>query len=286
MRKSAPPARRKWLIAHRGASAYAPEHTTESYRLAIEQGADFIEPDLQVTRDGVLVCVHDVTLERTTDVRERFPERGRDEPEDGGSTRRWYVQDFSLDEIRSLDAGSWFGEASLGARVPTFAEALRLAWGKVGVFPETKAPELYESIGFSMEELLLEDLVREGFGESGGAGKVVVQSFSPASLRRLSERAPDLTRILLIDAAGTTPAPADLPRIRELAHGIGPSKHILHADPGIVSLAHDAGLLVMPWTFQADRPGRFANVTVEMSYFLYDLDVDGLFTNNPDLFPR
>jgi glycerophosphoryl diester phosphodiesterase len=274
------------LIAHRGASAYAPEHTIESYRLAIEQGADFIEPDLQVTRDGVLVCVHDVTLERTTDVRERFPERGRDESGDGGSVRRWYVRDFSLDEIRSLDAGSWFGEAFIGARVPTFAEALRLARGKAGVFPETKAPELYGALGFSMEDLLLEDVAREGFGESDGGGRVVVQSFSAESLGRLRDRAPDVLRILLVDGAGATHALSDLSAIRELAQGIGPPKDLLHAEPGIVRRAREARLLVIPWTFRSDRPGQFANVTEEMSYFLHDLDVDGLFTNNPDLFPR
>jgi glycerophosphoryl diester phosphodiesterase len=286
MRESAPPARRKWLIAHRGASAYAPEHTIESYRLAIEQGADFIEPDLQVTRDGVLVCVHDVTLERTTDVRERFPERGIDEGGDGGSVRRWYVRDFSLDEIRSLDAGSWFGEPFLGARVPTLAEALRLARGKAGVFPETKAPELYGSLGFSMEELLLEEVAREGFLGSRGAGQLFVQSFSAESLQRFKDLAPELPRILLVDGAGTTPALPDLSAIRELAQGIGPSKDLLLADPEIVRLAHEDRLLVIPWTFRSDRPGQFANVTEEMSYFLHDLDVDGLFTNNPDLFPR
>jgi glycerophosphoryl diester phosphodiesterase len=285
MRESAPPARRKWLIAHRGASAYAPEHTIESYRLAIEQGADFIEPDLQVTKDGVLVCVHDVTLERTTDVRERFPDRSRHEDGERGPERRWYVRDFTLDEIRSLDAGRWFGEAFRGARVPTFTEALRLARGRTGVFPETKAPELYESYGFSMEQVLLDDLAREGFVEPAGGERVVVQSFSDESLRRLRAGAPDVPRVLLIERA-ESPTLQDLARIRELAHGIGPSKEIVLADPGLVRRAHDAGLVVIPWTFRADRPGRFQSVSDEMRYFLDTLEVDGLFTNNPDRFPR
>src|SRR5499425_2148636 len=108
---------KKILIAHRGASAYAPEHTIEAYRLAIEQGADFVEQDLQITKDGALVCLHDLTLERTTDVEEVFPVRFRvDVSEDqspGGAsaiapTKHWYVSDFTLGEIKQLDAGSWF----------------------------------------------------------------------------------------------------------------------------------------------------------------------------------
>jgi glycerophosphoryl diester phosphodiesterase len=293
MIESAPPGRRKWCIAHRGASAYAPEHTVEAYRLAIEQGADFIEPDLQVTSDGVLVCLHDVTLERTTDVAERFPGRGRDERVDGESVRRWYVQDFALDEIRSLDAGSWFGDGFFDARVPTFVEALRLARGRVGVFPETKDPGRSTAHGSAVEELLLSDVAQEGFFGPEGAAQLVVQSFSANSLRRIGERAPEIARILLIEhageikgRAGATAPLADLPRIRELARGIGPSKDLILADPTLVDRAHEAGLVVVPWTFRSDRPGRFANVKEEMSYFLHDLDVDGLFTNNPDLFPR
>ena len=95
---------RKLLVAHRGASAYAPEHTLAAYRLALEQGADFVEQDLGVTRDGVLVCLHDPTLERTTDVEQVFPDRFRQV--DGA--RRWFVADFTLDEIKRLDAGAWF----------------------------------------------------------------------------------------------------------------------------------------------------------------------------------
>jgi glycerophosphoryl diester phosphodiesterase len=95
---------KKLLVAHRGASAYAPEHTVAAYRLALEQGADFVEQDLGVTKDGALVCLHDPTLERTTDVEQVFPDRFREE----GGTKRWYIADFTADEIKRLDAGSWF----------------------------------------------------------------------------------------------------------------------------------------------------------------------------------
>ncbi|MBO0860587.1 MAG: hypothetical protein J2P21_19320 [Chloracidobacterium sp.] len=116
---------KKILIAHRGASAYAPEHTVEAYRLAIEQGADFVEQDLQVTKDSELVCLHDLTLERTTDVKEVFPDRFRadvseDRPPGGRPVNHWYVSDFTLNEIKRLDAGSWFNAKFKGARVQTF----------------------------------------------------------------------------------------------------------------------------------------------------------------------
>ena len=100
---------KKILVAHRGASAYAPEHTIEAYRLAIEQGADFVEQDLQITKDGVLICLHDLTLERTTNVEDVFPARFRadvseDQPTGGvaasGPTKHWYVSDFTLSEIK------------------------------------------------------------------------------------------------------------------------------------------------------------------------------------------
>src|SRR5215510_2938445 len=116
---------KKILVAHRGASAYAPEHTVEAYRLAIEQGADFVEQDLQITKDGVLICMHDLTLERTTNVEELFPDRFRtdvteDQPQTASPAKHWYVSDFTLAEIKKLDAGSWFNEKLKGERAPTW----------------------------------------------------------------------------------------------------------------------------------------------------------------------
>ena len=95
---------RKMLVAHRGASAYAPEHTIAAYKLAIEQGADYVEQDLQISKDGVLVCLHDLTLERTTNVEEVFPDRAATV----NGRRTWNVSDFTLQELKRLDAGSWF----------------------------------------------------------------------------------------------------------------------------------------------------------------------------------
>ena len=127
------PAAKKQLVAHRGASAYAPEHTLDAYRLALEQGADYVEQDLAVTRDGVLVCIHDLTLERTTDVEEVLPDRSAADGD--GAVRRWRVHDFTLAEIKRLDAGSWFDKKFAGARIPTFQEAVDLIKGKAGLYP-------------------------------------------------------------------------------------------------------------------------------------------------------
>jgi glycerophosphoryl diester phosphodiesterase len=280
------------LVAHRGASGYAPEHTIAAYELAIEQGADIIEPDLQVTSDGRLIALHDLTLERTTNVREVFPDRFREETDRGQVVRRWYANDFTLEEIRRLDAGSWFGQRFAGARVPTLAEVIEVARGRAGIFPETKAPEVYGERGHDMERLLLDELRAHGLDRQGAdpATPVYLQSFSPESLRVLRhELGLDLHLTFLISGglgALEWLTPEGLARVRAFADGIGPSKSILLERPDVVSRAHEAGLTVIPYTFRADDSGDFPTAAAEMAYFLYDLGVDGLFTNEPNLFPR
>ena len=130
-----PPASKKILIAHRGASAYAPEHSVDAYTLAIAQGADFVEQDLAVTKDGMLVSIHDLTLERTTDVEEVFPTRFADDKSGSSPVRRWYVNDFTLAEIKRLDAGTYFDKKFAGTRILTFQEAIDLVRGKAGLYP-------------------------------------------------------------------------------------------------------------------------------------------------------
>jgi glycerophosphoryl diester phosphodiesterase len=281
----------KLLVAHRGASGYAPEHTLPSYRLAISQGADFIEPDLQITKDGVLIALHDLTLDRTTNVAEVFPDRFREEEARGRTERRWYASDFTLAEIRTLDAGSWFSDEFRGARVPTFAEVIELALsGQVGVFPETKAPEVYGDLGFDMERLVMEELARHGLERRGARPEtpVYLQSFSPESLRILRERGSDLHHTLLLsgEEADQWLSAEGLERASAFADGIGPAKGLLLSDPAAVDRAHSAGLTVIPYTFRAANPGDFPDVTAEIRHFLHTLHVDGLFTDNPDRFPR
>ncbi len=280
---------RKILVAHRGASAYAPEHTLESYQLALKQGADFVEQDLQITRDGVLVCLHDLTLERTTNVKQIFSTRFREELVNGTPARRWYVSDFSLREIKRLDAGSWFDVKFKGAQVPTFQEAIDLVRGKAGLYPETKTPEVYGQSGFDMERLVLDVLGENRLDKRSAAGHtpVIIQSFSPESLRKLSRTLKTkLPLVLLVsDEAPTSWLTAvGLAKAKQFASGIGPAKALV--DKSLVTQAHALGLSVTPYTFRASNAGRFKTVREEMSYYLYTLGVDALFTDNPDLFPR
>jgi len=280
---------RKSLIAHRGASAYAPEHTLESYQLALKQNADFVEQDLQITRDGVLVCLHDLTLERTTNVKEIFSKVFREELVDGTQVRRWYVSDFTLSQIKQLDAGSWFDVKFKGARVPTFQEAIDLVRGKAGLYPETKAPEVYSQRGFDMERLVLDVLKRNRLDQRSASRHtpVIIQSFSPESLRKLSGMLKTkLPLVLLVGDEGRARwlTAAGLAEAKQFASGIGPAKALV--DKSLVTQAHALGLSVTPYTFRSNNTGRFKNVRDEMSYYLYSVGVEALFTDNPDLFPR
>jgi glycerophosphoryl diester phosphodiesterase len=299
-KSNAPATSTKILVAHRGASAYAPEHTLESYSLALKQGADFVEQDLQITRDNQLVCLHDLTLERTTNVKELFPTRFREEvaprsPSEQGSSvtgspvRRWYVSDFTVREIKELDAGSWFNPKFKGASVPTFQETINLVRGKAGLYPETKAPEVYGQFGFDMERLLIAALKKNHLGTRRAERHtpVIIQSFSPESLKKLTVMlSPGVPLVLLINEQMRTRwlTPAGLTEAKQFAGGIGPAKALLDKD--IVMQAHALGLSVTPYTFRQRDLGRFKTLPEEMRYYLYELGVDALFTDNPDLFPR
>jgi glycerophosphoryl diester phosphodiesterase len=280
----------KTLVAHRGASAYAPEHTLEAYQLAIEQGADFVEQDLQITKDGVLVCLHDLTLERTTNVEEIFPDRFKS---DGANQniRHWYVSDFTLKEIKQLDAGLWFHEKFRGVRIPTFQEAIDQVRGRAGLFPETKGPEIYGSRGLDMERLLLAVLKKNRLDKPGADPRtpIIIQSFSAESLKKMrSELKIKLPLVLLIGMENQQEwfSAEGLKRVREFAVGIGPAKMLLASNPAIVDQAHALGLSVTPYTFRSAATGRYADVREEMDYFLNTLKVDAVFTDNPDKFPR
>jgi glycerophosphoryl diester phosphodiesterase len=284
--------KQKLVVAHRGASAYAPEHTAAAYELAIFQGTDYVEQDLQVTKDGVLVCVHDPVLERTTNVKEVFPDRFREVDWQGGKRRVWLVKDFTLEEIKQLDAGSWFGPEHSGATILTLKEAIELIRGRSGLFPELKNPQLYRDLEPSFEELLLETLSEYGLdGEiQQQQPSVIVQSFDENILRRLKNNLGcQLPLVFLIsrEMDSSLLSKEGLRRIKEFASGIGPSKHLLHGDPEIVTRAHELGLTVTPYTFNNTHLlSGFDSAMAEMSYFLYAIGVDGLFTDNPDLFPH
>src|SRR5688572_31201478 len=179
----------KTNVAHRGASAYAPEHTLAAYKLAIEMGADYVEQDLAVTKDGVLICLHDASLERTTNVEQVFPDRAVSISLEGKTRRAWVANDFTLAEIKQLDAGSWFDQKFTGERVPTFDEAVALVRGKAGLFPELKTPEIYEGRNIDFEKLVADALDKHGLRGPKADPKtpIILQTFGQSSARQLAQ---------------------------------------------------------------------------------------------------
>lgn len=280
---------RKVLVAHRGASAYAPEHTLAAYDLAIAQGADYVEQDLAVTRDGVLICLHDASLERTTDVETRFPDRATTVTLQGQPRKVWLANDFTLAEIKTLDAGSWFDAKFAGERVPTFDEAAARLRGKAGLYPELKTPEIYEGRNVDFVALVVEALDRLKLRGPNADPKtpVILQTFGPSTARALAAARIGLPVVLLVDPGNASwDSQAFVAEWKGVVTGFGPAKGLVAAHPELVTLAHAAGMTVTPYTFSARTPAAQAAVKDEMSRFLYTLGVDALFTDNPDLFPR
>ena len=280
---------RKLNVAHRGASAYAPEHTLEAYELAMAQGADYVEQDLAVTKDGVLICLHDPSLERTTDVEQRFPDRFTEVTVAGRRHKAWLANDFTLAEIKTLDAGAWFGAKFAGARVPTFDEAVVRIRGRAGLYPELKTPEIYEGRNVDFVALVERALTRLQLqGQEADPGTpVILQTFGESTARALAKRRLGLPIVLLIDdVPAVWDARAAVEQWKGVVAGFGPPKRIVLAHPELVRLAHDAGMTVTPYTFNAIGVRGFPSVAAEMEHFLYTLGVDALFTDHPDQFPR
>jgi glycerophosphoryl diester phosphodiesterase len=278
----------KQLIAHRGASGYAPEHTEPAYKLAMEQKVDFVEPDLAVTKDNVLVCLHDDTLERTTNVAEVYPDRTSPDAPTRQPGKHWLANDFTLAELRRLDAGKWFKPQFAGTKVPTFQEMIELVRGSgAGIYPELKSPPLYRSRGIDQTKLFV-DVVKKNRLDTPDSLKkmpVIIQSFDEETIRRVAKELPTIPRVFLTSKdEDVTDA-----RLRELAkfsNGIAPEKFVIARHPDMVQRAHAAGLTVTSWTFKADEKTDYPNVREEMAHFLYTLGIDALFTNHPDQFPR
>jgi glycerophosphoryl diester phosphodiesterase len=247
------------VIAHRGFSARAPEHTLAAYDLALAAGADFIEQDLQQTADARLVVLHDETLDRTA----RGPSAACTGP----------VRAQPLAALAACDVSAWFttrtGLDASPAGIPVLEDVLRRYAGRARFYIETKSPD--EAPG--MEDSLVAALGRAGLRGQVRDGRpaVVVQSFSAASLQRLAERAPEVPRVQLLDRGGLGDAPeAALDAIAAYAHGIGPSRH--DVTPALVQAAHARCLVVHPYT---------VNDTHEMRR-LAEAGVDGMFTDRPD----
>jgi len=281
----------KQAIAHRGASAYAPEHTTAAYKLAMDQKVDFVEQDLGVTKDGRLICIHDDSLERTTNVAEVFPDRATADPRRRGnaSDKTWLLADFTLDEIKRLDAGKWFKPEFAGAKLLTFEEAIDFVRARpgFGMYPELKSPQLYKSRGIDQEKLFVDVVRKTGLHtpESLKKTPVIIQSFDEDSIRRVAVDLPTIPRVFLTSKDEDV-TEARLKELAKFSTGIAPEKFVIARHPEMVARAHAAHLTVTSWTFRSDEKTEYPSVRDEMKHFLYGLGIDALFTNNPDLFPR
>ena len=311
------------VIAHRGASGYRPEHTLESYELGIALGADFIEPDLVITRDRVLIARHENEISQTTDVADRpeFANRRTTRRISGLEVTGWFADDFTLAEIKTLRARERliFRDHSYDGlfQIPTFEEVLDLAERKsaetgrvIGVYPETKHPSYFRGIGLPLEEPLLAALERRGW--TGRDAPVFIQSFETGNLRELRKKT-GVRLIQLLDEPGRPwdftergdlrtyadlATPQGLAWIATYADGIGPHKRLvvpmdhdreLLPPTSLVEDAHRAGLQVHPWTLRSDpqflAPEYEGRPEREYEQ-LFGLGVDGVFSDFPDVAVR
>ena len=343
------------VIGHRGASGYVPEHTLASYWLAIEQGADFVEPDLVSTKDGVLVARHENAIailnddgsvrEATTDVMSKpeFASRKTTKSIDGVSITGWFTEDFTLAELKTLRARERLPALRTANtrfdgmfEIPTFEEILQLvdqanqrrdadakAEGRslrkvkpVGLYVETKHPTYFQGINLPLEEPLVQLIERHGYKRADS--RIFLQSFETANLRKLR----GMTRVPLVQLYGgatTRPwdfvvsgdrrtygdlaKPTGLADVVGYANGIGPTTGLivpltaagtLGAPTSLVRDAHDAGLLVHPYTFRAENaflpnefdagadPAALGDMAGQIAVFL-KLGIDGFFTDHPFL---
>ncbi len=306
------------IIGHRGAAGHLPEHTIAGYTLAIDSGADFIEPDLVITKDGVLIARHENALSDTTDAADKFPGRSTTKTIDGRSVRDWFSEDFTLAEIKTLRARERLPFRDHGHdgqyEVPTLEEIIALAKRKgaergrpVGIYPETKHPSYFRAIGLPLEEPLLAALERNGLNRADSP--VFIQSFEVGNLIALHAKTP-LPLIQLIGPRQYPPAdlaaagdrrtygdlitPAGLAAIARYAWGIGPDKALIQPlapdrsllpPTSLVRDAHAAGLRVHPYTFR-NEPRFLAkdygdDPLAEYRSF-FELGVDGVFSDFAD----
>lgn len=277
------------IIAHRGASGYLPEHTLAAYAIAVLQGADYVEPDLVMSKDGQLFARHDNELGLTTDVASHpeFADRKRKANIDGVELDGWFSEDFTAAELKRLRAIERISDIRPGNtrldgqfEIPTLQEiidlvkALQVSQGReIGLYIETKHPQHFSQLGLSMDKPLVETLARNGYRDA--AAPVYVQSFEVSNLKALRQ----LTSLRLVQLYGKgqphdqvvqgnpltyaqMATPAGLRAVAEYANGVGPDKgYVIPRQPDgslgeptrFVADAHAAGLLVHPYTFRAEN---------------------------------
>jgi len=305
----------KVVVAHRGASGYLPEHTMPAKAMAYAMGADYIEQDVVMTKDDQLIVIHDTTLDRTTDVADKFPGRAR---ADG----QYYAVDFTLTEVLSLDVTEGFsiedGEKQLNFaqrfplgksifKIHTLAQEIELVQGlnhstgrDVGIYTEIKSPAFHLAEGKDLGRAVLE--VLKQYGYTSKSDKVFVQTFEFDELKRMhDELMPalgiDLKLVALLsgDEEDEWMVSADgIRQIAQYADGIGPSMSLVvdrDSQPGalmvsdLVALAHSNGMDVHPYTFRLDAgqvPAYADSFEQMLEIFLFEAGVDGVFTDFPD----
>lgn len=283
------------VIAHRGASGYLPEHTLPAKALAHGMGADFLEQDVVGTQDGQLIVFHDLHLDQLTDVARQFPGRAR---ADG----LHYCIDFTLTEIRMLRVTERRRRIGSGARFPgrfpvdtgsfrihtledelEFIRGLNQSTGRqAGVYAEIKDPAWHDQHGFALGDRVVETL--RAFGYTTHGDNFFVQCFDGTELRRVRDRfGADVPLIQLLEK-GAVLSRDSLAAMAGYAQGIGPAMAMAWPDRGLVGTAREFGLLVHPYTFRADEMSAgFKDFNALLEVFVDTLQVDGLFTDFPDL---
>ncbi|MDM9380595.1 glycerophosphodiester phosphodiesterase [Chlorogloeopsis sp. ULAP01] len=310
------------VIAHRGASGYRPEHTLAAYELAIEMGADFIEPDLVITKDGILIARHENEISETTDVavRPEFLSRKALKIIDGEAKIGWFTEDFTLAEIKTIRAKERIPQLRPQntkfdgiLEIPTLQEVIDLVKRKsietgriIGIYPETKHPTYFQLIGLSLEDILIETLQANGY--EGNNAPIFIQSFEVTNLKYLSTKTDlPLVQLLNLNAKpydfivnSDTQTYIDLVKIEELkkissyAQAIGIHKNLLvpRDDNGkllsptsLVSDAHAANLLIHAWTFRNEDcflPQDLQGNPQGEYELFFNLGIDGVFSDYPD----
>lgn len=305
------------IFAHRGASGERPEHTRAAYALAIAQGADFIEPDLVISRDGVLIVRHENEIGETTDVASHpeFADRRTLKTVDGRLVRGWFAEDFTLAELKTLRARERLPQlrpanTAFDGQEPilTFEAVLDIAAAAgVGVVPELKHPSYFAALGLPMEDALVVVLERRGL--TGADAPVIVQCFEIGPLQRLRTRI--ATPLLQLVAGGGGPfdrpdltyaamvTPEGLADIATYADWIGTDTALIEPTPGVptalIAEAHAAGLKVSAWTFRAENaflseadrigaePAGHGRLRARLARFA-GYGLDAAFTDHPGLF--